>query len=148
MSDEEQSLRNGLACMQAELANDLVNDFAQNQKTIAVEKEKKLEEIKKADESEKEKDPDEILQADLDQKYKNLLKKINKQTQLEDEGEESSQNGEPEESADEEDKKANDQLKLLYDASVSFKNDLSVLRSQIKNLNSKTTLYSTKCNDF
>ena len=31
---------------------------------------------------------------------------------------------------------------------MTFKNDLSNLRSQIKSLNQKTNQYTTKCNDF
>ena len=42
----------------------------------------------------------------------------------------------------------NDTLKRLYDASVSFKNDLASLRGNIKLLNKKTKAMTGKCSDF
>ena len=54
MAEEDQSLREGLECMEEKLAKEHVSELAQNVKSVAVEKEKELEEIKKIEE-EKEK---------------------------------------------------------------------------------------------
>ena len=102
---------------------------------------------------------------ELDHKYKDLIKKINRQTnqQQVDEDEAAANN----ESADGLDVPVQDgggssdhlnpanrlsyndnKLKRLYDASVAFKNDLANLRGSIKNLNSKSQAYSIKCSDF
>ena len=47
-----------------------------------------------------------------------------------------------------ENQKSNDSLKSLYDASVSFKNDLANLRGNIKSLNRKTNAMASKCSEF
>ena len=94
---------------------------------------------------------------DLDDKYKELIKRINKQTNF-DEGH---QGGDSEEGLDMPVNDGNSEnlntangmnidnkLKKLYDSSVGFKNDLANLRGSIKNLNSKTQAYSGKCTDL
>ena len=50
MAEEDQSLREGLECMEEKLAKEHVSELAQNVKSVAVEKEKELEEIKKIEE--------------------------------------------------------------------------------------------------
>ena len=103
MAEEDKSLIEGLECMEAKLAKEHVNELAQNVKSVAVEKEKKLEEIKKVEQEQEKKANPVEKKVDIDQKYKSLLNKINKQTRLEAEGEDSDQNGENDESVDEED---------------------------------------------
>ena len=93
---------------------------------------------------------------DLDDKYKDLIKRINKQTNADEEGQFESEDGLDVPVQDGHNDHLNpanglnndNKLKKLYDASVAFKNDLANLRGSIKNLNSKSQVYSNKCADF
>ena len=93
---------------------------------------------------------DAVARTDLDDKYHELLAKINKQTRVADVGAQGADGDDDENEANLEDPAngSNDQLKRLYDASVTFKNDLANLRGNIKSLNAKTNSYSSKCDDF
>lgn len=72
--------------------------------------------------------------SDLDDKYKELLSKIKKQKEAANEA----LNNESQDE-DNDSNGTQDQLKMLYDASVLFKNDLASLRTQIKSITQKTS---------
>ena len=87
---------------------------------------------------------------DLNDKYEELIAKINLQTHAKDQdGEKKNEGGNDDDQDDNEDNPGqSDKLKKLYDASVSFKNNLATLRGNIKSLNAKTTSFTKNCDDF
>ena len=87
---------------------------------------------------------------DLNDKYEELIAKINLQTHAKDQdGEKKNEGGDDDGQDDNEDNPGqSDKLKKLYDASVSFKNNLATLRGNIKSLNAKTTSFTKNCDDF